>query len=366
MSLELEAVIAVAIGVTVAGVATPLMARVGDAIGLLDRPGGYKQHERPTPYLGGVAILIGVVAATLLVEGVASHIPLILLAAAGMCALGTIDDWKPIPPALRLAGHGAIGAAVWAGGAGWDFGAPAWIELVLTVGWVVLAVNTFNLLDNLDGAASSVAAATALGVAVIALATGGAAWAAVVSAALLGACLAFLPFNLARPARVFLGDGGSTVLGFLIAASAMGALNGEPSATVLLAAGLLIGVPALDTALVFISRRRRGVPMLAGGRDHLTHRANSRLGDPRKVALEVSSGQLALSAIAAFAVVLGPLGIVVAAVCYGVAAAGLIAALETNRDASAHTTSPPPSEEGARITVPTAAGEVRRHVGTTT
>jgi UDP-GlcNAc:undecaprenyl-phosphate/decaprenyl-phosphate GlcNAc-1-phosphate transferase len=186
-----------------------------------------------------------------------------------------------------------------------------------------------NLLDNLDGAAASVAAASALGIAVIAVATGGAVWAAVVAAGLAGACLGFLPFNLARPSRVFLGDGGSTVIGFLLAVSAMGALNSGPSTSVYLAAGLLVAVPLLDTALVMISRRRRGISMLTGGRDHLTHRVYARVGDARMVALQLAAVQAGLAAIAVIAVILAPIGLFVAAGAYAIAATAAIMALES-------------------------------------
>jgi UDP-GlcNAc:undecaprenyl-phosphate GlcNAc-1-phosphate transferase len=328
MSLELEALVALAAAALVAWLATPVMARLAAAIGLLDRPGGYKQHERPTPYLGGTAILLAVAVAGAL-EGYASPLPVVLLAAAAMCALGTLDDWRPIHPGVRLAVQSAIGVAVWAGDAGWATAFPSWLELVLTVGWVVLAVNVLNLLDNLDGAAGSVAAASGLGIAVIAVTTGAAAWAAVVSAGLAGACLGFLPFNLARPSRVFLGDGGSTTIGFLLAVSAMGALNGEPSTSVYLAAGLLIAVPLLDTALVVISHRRRGISMLTGGRDHLTHRVFARVGDARKVALELAAVQAALAGVAVIAVILAPIGVFVAAGAYAIAATAAITALES-------------------------------------
>src|SRR4051812_37024363 len=182
MSPELKALTAVSVAAAVTAVATPLMARVALLVGLLDRPVGYKQHARPTPYLGGVAILLGIVAAALLLMGTSSPIPVIVLGAAAMCALGTVDDWRPLPASVRLAIQTAIGIAIWAGEAGWATGLPSGIECLLTVGWVVLAANTFNLLDNLDGAASSVAAGSALGIVVIALATGGAVWAAVIAA----------------------------------------------------------------------------------------------------------------------------------------------------------------------------------------
>lgn len=346
---------AAAVAIAVTGLTTPLMARVALAIGLLDRPGGYKQHERATPCLGGAAILLGVTATVLLLQGVQAPVGVLLLAATATCALGAADDWRPVPPLVRLAAQAAIGAGIWAGDAGWATGSPPWLELLLTVAWIVAAANTFNLLDNLDGAASSVAAACSLGVAAIAIANGGPTWAAITATALLGACLGFLPFNLSRPARVFLGDGGSTMIGILIAVAAMGTLNLESSPSVYLTTGLLIGVPVLDTALVVISRQRRGISMLTGGRDHLTHRLNSRVGDPRKVAVGLAAVQLMLSAAAACAVLLGPRGIFVAAACYAVAVTIAITALETLGVRTGHTASPPPTVEGRGIQLTTSA-----------
>jgi UDP-GlcNAc:undecaprenyl-phosphate GlcNAc-1-phosphate transferase len=350
MSLELKVLAAVATAAAVGGLATPLMARVAVSIGLLDHPIGHKQHQRPTPYLGGVAILLAVATAVLLIEGVAAPLPVVLLAAGAMCALGTLDDWRPMAPGSRVAVQAVIGAAVWAGDAGWVTTAPAWVELLLTIGWVVLAVNSLNLLDNLDGSAASVAAASATGIAVIAIATGGAAWAALVAAALLGACLGFLPFNLARPARVFLGDGGSTVIGFLVAVAAMGALNGESSQSIYLAAGLLIAVPLVDTALVMVSRHRRGISLLSGGRDHLTHRVYSRVRDPRKVALELAAVQATLSGVAVLALLAGPVAVAIATGCCAIAAVAAITALEMSFGAPpAPSTSPPAAAERGTI-----------------
>jgi UDP-GlcNAc:undecaprenyl-phosphate GlcNAc-1-phosphate transferase len=359
MSAELQAILAFALAGVISGSTTPVMAHLARVVGFLDRPGGYKVHARPTPYLGGAAILLGVVAASLLVTEAASPVPMIVLAATAICVLGTIDDWHPIRPELRLAGQGAVAAAVWLGDAGWGTGLPAWAELVLTVGWVVLACNTFNLLDNVDGAAASVAAASALGIAVIGLVTGGTIWAVVVAAALFGACVSFLPFNLAKPARVFLGDGGSTLLGFLVAVAAMGALHGEGSSSVYLAAALLLAVPLLDTALVAISRRRQGVSLLTGGCDHLTHRIQSRLADPRKVALAVAATQAAVSLIAVFAVELGPLAIFIATTCCAVAAVAAITALEASGGAFTHTASRSRQSGGGGISLPTPASGAR-------
>jgi len=169
---------------------------------------------------------------------------------------------------------------------------------VLTVGWVVLAMNSLNLIDNLDGTASGAAAVSALGITVVALSAATGAWPAYLAAAVLGACVAFLPYNLANPARIFLGDGGSTLLGFLLAVGVMGALREASDAITVLAAILLLGVPLLDTATTLTARLRRGVPMLTGGRDHLTHWILAQVGSARGTTAIVALVQAALAGLA--------------------------------------------------------------------
>src|SRR4029077_19483517 len=114
--------------------------------------------------------------------------------------------------------------------------------------------------------------------------------------------LGFLPRNISVPARIFLGDGGSMPMGFAVAVLVMVAAGTSTVAwRSLLVALLLIGIPALDTSLVIISRRRRGVSVLSGGRDHLTHRAHAHLRSPRAVALALGAVQAALSVVAVLA-----------------------------------------------------------------
>ena len=139
------------------------------------------------------------------------------------------------------------------------------LNLLITILFVLGAVNAYNLMDNLDGAASTVGFVSAAGIGVIAVVQGDAALGALMLA-LSGACAGFLPFNLARPSRIFLGDGGSMPLGFLIAIGIMGleqaALSGM---TLVLVATVLVGLPAFDTLLVVVSRLRRGVAIYLGG-----------------------------------------------------------------------------------------------------
>nr|WP_246851609.1 MraY family glycosyltransferase [Patulibacter sp. SYSU D01012] len=239
--------------------------------------------------------------------------------AAGVAILwvvGTVDDRRTVPPGCRVAVEAALAAGSWALGLGWDTGLGAAVDLVLTVAWVVLVVNALNLFDNMDGAASTMALVVGLAIAALgALADDP--WAAAAGAALAGACLGFLRHNLATPARIFLGDGGSMPAGFVVATLTMTAASAAaPGAQALPAGLLLVGLLLVDTTLVVLSRRRRGISILTGGRDHLTHRARRHLGTPRRVAVALGTTQVLVCA-AGVTVARGPVALaVVGAVAY--------------------------------------------------
>ncbi len=223
------------------------------------------------------------------------------------------------------------------------------LNFALTLVWVMGIVNAFNFMDNMDGAAATVGALAAAAVAVLSLVHGDVAL-AVVCGGLAGACAGFLPYNLAGPARIFLGDGGSLPIGFVVAASLMALSAGQDLGwPLLLASMLLVGTPVVDTALVLISRRRARVPMLTGGRDHVTHRLLPRLGSPPRVALVLGSLQAVLGVVAIGVVELGE-GSVLAAwsVWFAASAAGVML-LETRSWA-------PGREEVAAGAAPTPSG----------
>jgi UDP-GlcNAc:undecaprenyl-phosphate GlcNAc-1-phosphate transferase len=150
-------------------------------------------------------------------------------------------------------------------------------------------------MDNMDGAAASTAAVSALGAGALALISGDGTL-ATLSFGVAGACLAFLPRNLAS--RIFMGDGGSLVVGLLVARVTMAAVTpGYLGPSGVIVAALLVGLVIFDTTLVVISRTRAGVSVLSGGRDHTTHRLAGRLGRPRNVALVLAVTQLVVCGI---------------------------------------------------------------------
>jgi UDP-GlcNAc:undecaprenyl-phosphate GlcNAc-1-phosphate transferase len=307
---------------------TPVAIQAARRFAFYDQPRGYKAHSAPTPYLGGTAVIAAFVLVVLVAARDFSHTLPLIAGAAVLLVVGTIDDRRTVSPGLRVVVEFTIGALLAADGMGWQLGAGTALDAAVTGIWVVGVVNAFNLFDNMDGQASAMALVVAAGSAAMALVTGEV-WVAAGSAALCGACLGFLPHNLSSPARIFLGDGGSMPIGFAVAVLvANAARHTDASALSLLVGFLMVGIPALDTTLVIISRRRRGIPLLTGGRDHLTHRTRQRLGSPRRVALALGSAQAVVSALVILGSRASAAVLVYVVLAFVVCAAAAIVALE--------------------------------------
>jgi UDP-GlcNAc:undecaprenyl-phosphate GlcNAc-1-phosphate transferase len=318
------------VSLTVAWLLTPVALTLAVRTAFYDHPVGYKAHPAPTAYLGGAAVISGFcLAAILFGHGFTRFAP-ILACAVGLSVLGTLDDRFAVRPSRRILGEVVAAAILWHYGLGWSFLESGFEELVLTSLWIVGFTNAFNLMDNMDGAASTVAAVCAAGLALQSL-TGGDVELAVLALALSGACIGFLPYNLRRgaPARIFLGDGGSMPLGFIVAAVAMNIPTEEPLGwPVLLIGALLLGIPVLDTLLVVVSRTRRGVSLVTAGRDHLTHRLHTRLASARVVAVALAVAQAAVSLFAVAAGHMGRTTIIVVALGFLALGAAVVAVLE--------------------------------------
>jgi UDP-GlcNAc:undecaprenyl-phosphate GlcNAc-1-phosphate transferase len=281
--------------------ATPVAIRVARRTAFYDYPQRYKAHAQPTPYLGGAAVLTGfALGAVLLAREWSTTLP-ILAGALLLWLVGTIDDRRTLGPWKRVLA--TVGAAIFlsATGLGWEVSGSESLNLALTALWVVAIVNAFNLMDNIDGAAGAVGAVVAAGIAVLALIESADVVAAL-ALALCGACLAFMRFNLRSPgASIFLGDGGSMTIGFVVAAAVMSLPIDETLGWAsVVPATLLVGLPIFDTALVVASRRRRHAVIWRGARDHVTHRLLPRLGSTTAVCVSIATLQAILSTLAVF------------------------------------------------------------------
>lgn len=310
---------ALAIALTV----TPLAARVASATGLVAPARPDRWSSRPTPLLGGVALIAAAVAPFLVVARIDEHSAAVIGGLLAAFVLGFIDDVRGLRPTSKLVGQVLIaGGLAFAGVRLQLVDMPAFAFL-LTVFWIVGVMNAMNLMDNMDGLAAGIAAIAAAVLFVMAPLVEPQ-WIRLLCASLAAACLGFLVYNFA-PARVYMGDAGSQVLGLALAAIAL-MLTNQAKANVglaLLGPLLVLGLPLYDTALVTLVRRLEGRPVSRGGRDHTSHRLASRgLGERETVLLlyAVAAGfaLLGLSASAlGFAILPLMVLVVVALVLFG-------------------------------------------------
>jgi UDP-GlcNAc:undecaprenyl-phosphate GlcNAc-1-phosphate transferase len=239
-------------------------------------------HRQATPYLGGIGIFAGLaagVAAALTVGAVpGSHQQIlgIVLGCAVLFAAGLLDDALSLPPLAKLAAQVGAAAIVLSQGLSVSIVSNHWLAIALAIVWLVGMTNAFNMLDNMDGLAASLAAIASVFFAIDAATLHPNRTVLVLSLALLAACVGFLPFNLRAnaSASVFMGDSGSQVLGFTLAACGLLATLKVAQTTVatLLLPLLILAVPILDTTLVTLVRLFEGRPIYQGGRDHTSHR----------------------------------------------------------------------------------------------
>lgn len=253
-------------------ISTPLVIWAARTFGWVDRPSEDRWHEQPTALMGGIAIFGGV-SVGLLWSGAGNTAVLFWSAAALMFGVGLVDDVWFVPPTGKLTVQvGATGLLIY-GGYVFGPGLPAWLSLPLTFLWVIGITNSVNLLDNMDGLAAGIAGIAAcvfggFGV----LGTGGSSVA--IAAAVAGAAFGFLVYNM-KPSRIFMGDCGSLVLGFVLAGLGLlvqaEATIGDPVAVALMPL-VVLAVPILDTTLVTVMRCLAGRAVSQGGSDHASHR----------------------------------------------------------------------------------------------
>jgi UDP-N-acetylmuramyl pentapeptide phosphotransferase/UDP-N-acetylglucosamine-1-phosphate transferase len=263
------AVAAVAFGLT--ALLAEVVRRVALRCGLVDRSAARRAHQPPTPYLGGAAIALGALApAMIAIRGHDTALWTVAGAALAVVVLGIADDLRGLRAEPRLAAEVLLAGVVVAAGGRLHVAGPAWLDMALTVCWIVLLANSFSLLDKVDGALATVACVTALPLAVL-LALGGQPYLGGLLVCLSAACGGYLVHSL-PPARIAMGGGGSRFVGMTIAASTTW-LPAKHDRYGHVAVLLLLTFPAVvDTTLVVASRCLRGRPPWRGGTDHLAHR----------------------------------------------------------------------------------------------
>jgi len=329
-----------AFATVVALVSTPIIRRFALASGALSEPKVRSVHTKPTPHMGGLAIFVAFALTVIWMYGWDSQLVRgLVIGGAVIVAVGIIDDFFDLSPRYKVLGQ-ILAALVLVSfdvriefvthplGRGLlDLG---YLGAPLTILWVVAMTNVVNLIDGLDGLAAGIASIGGITLMLVALRMGpGYEVGVVLSAALAGSALGFLPYNF-NPAKIFMGDAGAMFLGFGLAAVAVeGAL--KTTATVAVAVPVLaLGLPIFDTAFAILRRVRNGVPIGVADRDHLHHRL-LRLGLTHRetvIAMYLVSGWLGISALAlmefgAFQAVL-IIGFVVASVYFAAKKVGVL------------------------------------------
>ena len=292
-------------------------------LGAMDSPNmARKTQAEPVPYLGGVAIALGVSIITLGAVFLSAEnftgensdqlkdlALTVLLPALILGGMGLFDDLRSLSPWPRLIAQTVIGAAVafvivengtigtafGGGDLGSDAGSGSWLNTLVTIVWIVGICNSINFFDNLDGAASGAVAIAALGVFVIAFDRGQELVSAL-SIVTAGATIGFLMWNKS-PAKIYMGDAGALFLGIIISVATIRLNPGiTPTWHSLAIPLLLLAIPVLDTSIVVISRILNGDSPLQGGRDHLSHRLLQKGFSKRKsvIILYLLSGLFAL------------------------------------------------------------------------
>lgn len=306
---------ALAVAAVVAFVTTPVVKSLAFRVGAVDDPKkekdpGRRMHSDPIPRMGGLAIFLGFLLSMLMfVAPLTDPMKGMLLGAIMIVILGIFDDIYDLPAKLKFLVQ--IAAAVVAMLSGnvikvlsnpnifssdpiWELG---WLSYPITVLWIVAITNSVNFIDGLDGLACGVSTISSMTMLVVALLVSETRE-AVLMGALAGACLGFLPYNL-NPAKIFMGDTGSTFLGFVLATVSVQGMFKLPTIITFVVPFLMLGLPIFDECFAVIRRLMRGQSPMHADRGHVHHRLID-MGFSQKQAvgiLYVISAILGLSAV---------------------------------------------------------------------
>ncbi len=265
---------------------TPVMRLVALRFGVVDQPAARKIHANPVPLLGGAAIYIAFILVLFLLgdRRYIHEVVGIFIGATLVSLMGVVDDRWGLSSYFKLGGQLVAACILIYSGVQINiFG--GWIDILVTIAWVVGITNAMNLLDNMDGLSGGIAMIAAVFFTLLA-ALSNQYMVGALAAALAGACAGFLVYNW-NPAHIFMGDTGSLFLGFLLAAVGIKLRFPSNSDTITwLIPVLVLALPVFDTTLVSISRLRRGKnPLTTPGKDHISHRLAFLTGSRREAVL---------------------------------------------------------------------------------
>ncbi len=283
LQLVLRVLMAIGIAIIISFLATPLVKALAYKVGAIDVPkDGRRMHKTPIPRLGGLAIFLAFLLSTLLFAEIDRQMKGILMGAVIIVILGVLDDimtlralpkfFIQILAASIAVYHGCVIQFV----SNFNLFSDTlyinlgWLSVPVTIIWIVAITNAVNFIDGLDGLAVGVSAISAGSLLVIALmvAEGNI---AIVIAALLGACIGFIPYNF-NPAKIFMGDTGSTFLGYILATLSIQGLFKMYAIISFAVPFLILGVPIFDICFAFLRRIAKGQNPMIADRGHVHHR----------------------------------------------------------------------------------------------
>ena len=265
----------------VAAAVTPAAIKIAPKIGAMDIPKDERlMHKKPMPRFGGIAIYLGIMAALAVFALKDKGITSVMTGCTLIYMLGLIDDLKDLKPLVKLCGQIVCATVVYIMGVRIEFitnyfgpGNMAFGDVacfIITVLWLIAITNAVNLIDGLDGLAAGIAAISALCIGYVAYIHGQYV-PTLAMMAIAGAALGFLPYNF-NPAKIFMGDSGSELLGFSIAAvSILGTVKSATIVVVIIPA-LVLGLPIFDTVMAIFRRLAKHQSIGTADKDHLHHR----------------------------------------------------------------------------------------------
>ncbi|MDD6308839.1 MAG: MraY family glycosyltransferase [Clostridia bacterium] len=262
---------------------TPFVKRFAVRVGIIDKPNEARRvHKKPTPLLGGLGMFYGFIISIMIFSNVDKSIRGMILGALIILIIGIVDDAKQLSAKVKLpfqilaavvlilhdvqisiisvptfiSESGVISLGFW--------------SIPLTIIWVVGVTNAVNLVDGLDGLAAGVSSIACMSLFCIALLVGEQE-VALITAALAGACFGFLPYNF-NPAKIFMGDTGSTFLGFILSSVSIMGLFKSYAVISIAVPFLVLGLPLFDTGFAIVRRMAAGKPIMSPDREHLHHK----------------------------------------------------------------------------------------------
>lgn len=250
----------------------PIARRAALKYGIVDSPDGRLKHQQePVPYFGGLAIYLAFLMSLAFTFEFRHDVLGIILGGTIVVMLGLIDDFGVLTPWTKLAGQLLAVFVLIKSGIRIEIAAfPEWLDLVLTVFWMVGLINAFNLLDIMDGLSAGVGSVSATCLLIVALLQGDQTIAFML-AALIGSLVGFLRYNW-RPARIYMGDTGAMFIGLLLGAMTMIEKYPSDHPFSLLTPVFILGIPIFDTLFVMYIRYQRGLPIFWGSPDHIAIR----------------------------------------------------------------------------------------------